>query len=136
MKRIVLIFSFVAALASCKTGKSPDSAAENTDGPYLYLKEEVQELGKVKQGDTVFCTFVAENRGKADLIIKNVVPGCGCTVAKYEEKPIPPKKSGIIKLIFATTHYTGKVHKVATIYSNAKPESKRVEFKCEVLPNK
>ena len=141
MKRIVLIFTAFALLFSCKNsnnaGSGVASGSDTTHAPYMYFKQESQDLGKIKQGDTVFCNFIVENRGKTDLLIKRVSPSCGCTVAKYEEKPIPPKKSGIVKLIFATKNYDGKIHKYATIFSNAKPESKRVGFKCEiVLPNK
>lgn len=140
MKRILLILCALGVLASCKSrsnAASDASVGDNTSGPYLYVKEETQDLGKIKQGDTIFCTFVVENRGKADLLIKNVVPGCGCTVAKYEQKPIAPKKSGTVNLIFASRSYSGKIYKTATIHSNAQPESKTVGFKCEiVLPNK
>jgi hypothetical protein len=102
----------------------------------MYFKEETKDLGKIKQGDTLFCSFVVENRGKSNLLIKSVNPSCGCTVAQYEEKPIPPNKSGIIKLIFATHGRIGIVTKNATVYSNAKPESKVLAFKCEIVsPN-
>jgi hypothetical protein len=141
MKRIVLIFSLLGLFISCRSHSNASSGAatgsDTTSAPYLYVKEEMQDIGKIKQGDTVFCTFVVENRGKTNLLIKRVSPSCGCTVAKYEEKPIPPKGSGKIKLIFATNGREGEVTKTATVYSNAVPESKTLGFKCEiVLPNK
>ena len=141
MKRIVLIFTVFALLFSCKNrnnaGAGVASGSDTTHAPYMYFKQESQDLGKIKQGDTVFCNFIVENRGKTNLLIKRVSPSCGCTVAKYEEKPIPPRGSGKIKLIFATHGREGKVSKNATVYSNAKPETKTLSFQCEiVLPNK
>lgn len=139
MKRIVLFFTMLVFLLSCKTqgNGSADTSEDSTTGPYMYFKQETRDMGKVKQGDTVFCTFLVENRGKADLLIKGVSPSCGCTVAQYDQKPIPPKGSGKISLIFATNNRQGKVTKSATVYSNAHPETKVINFKCEiVLPNK
>ena len=140
MKRIVFIFSLFVVLLSCKNrnGSSSGSVSDKdtSSAPYMYFKEDSRDLGKIKQGDTVFCSFVVENRGKSDLLIKRVSPSCGCTVAKYEEKPIRPGKSGNIKLIFATNGREGKVNKSATVYSNARPDTKVLAFKCEiVLPN-
>jgi len=140
MKRIVWIFSIFIVLLSCKSRSNAVignlSSSDTANAPYMYFKEDVQDLGKVRQGDTVFCLFIVENRGKTDLLIKRVSPSCGCTVAQYEEKPIPPFKSGIIKLIFATNGRVGKVNKNATVSSNARPDSKILTFKCEIIsPN-
>jgi hypothetical protein len=136
MKKAGFIISILIVLISCnnrnKGGIGNSSSNDSTSAPYMYFKQETLELGKVKQGDTVFSVFVVENRGKSDLIIKRVSPSCGCTVATYEEKPIPPFKSGVIKLIFATNGRSGKVTKNATVYSNAKPETKILTFKCEI----
>ncbi len=141
MKRIVLFSTLLICLFSCKPRNSRNvdvvAISDTATGPYMYFKEDGRDIGKVKQGDTVFCTFTVENRGKTDLLIKSVSPSCGCTVAQYDQKPIPPKGLGRISLIFATNHREGKVTKSATVFSNARPASKILNFKCEiVLPNK
>lgn len=137
MKKAGFIVGIILVLISCKNRNSSGevgntSTSDTTSAPYMYFKQETLDHGKVKQGDTVFSIFVVENRGKSNLVIKSVSPSCGCTVAKYEEKPIPPFKTGIIKLIFATNNREGKVTKNATVYSNAKPETKVLTFKCEI----
>ena len=141
MKRIVLVFSSLILLLSCNTrhnvGSGSLAGSDTATGAFMYFKEEAKDLGQIKQGDTVFCNFVVENRGKTDLLIKRVSPSCGCTVAKYEEKPIPPRGSGKICLILATQDRKGKVSKSATVFSNARPETKILNFKCEIVsPNK
>jgi hypothetical protein len=135
MTRILLIFSLLLVLAACKnhTGAGKASVDENTTGPYMYFNEVAKDYGKIKQGDTLFCNFIVENRGKTDLLIKRVVPGCGCTGAKYEQKPIPPKGSGKITLIFATNDRKGRVSKSATVFANTKPETQELRFSCEVV---
>ncbi|HEY4788009.1 MAG TPA: DUF1573 domain-containing protein [Bacteroidales bacterium] len=139
MKKILLIFSLLAVVLSCRNRNSNSGDVVDQDkssAPYMYFREDEQDHGKVKQGDTVFATFLVQNRGKSDLLIKRVSPSCGCTVAKYEEKPIAPGKYGSIKLIFATHGREGRVSKSATVYSNARPETKVLTFKCEIVsPN-
>ena len=126
-----MVFSLLVLVASCKNHTGNDSPAGN--GAYMYFQEISKDAGKIKQGDTLFCTYIVENRGKSDLLIKNVRPSCGCTGARYEQKPIAPKGTGKITLIFATNGKVGKFSKNATVIANTKPETAILSFNCEVI---
>jgi methionine aminopeptidase len=65
-----------------------------------------------------------------------VNPSCGCTVAKWDKKPIAPGKSVSIDVVFDSKGKIGLQHKTIVVESNAKPESKILSLACEVvLPN-
>jgi hypothetical protein len=56
------------------------------DGPRLMYRvgEEAHSFGRLMQGTVAEHTFELENEGNEDLIIKQVKPTCGCTVAQVE----------------------------------------------------
>jgi hypothetical protein len=138
MKKFGLIIGLGLALASCQSknsGGTRDLASgDSTAAPYMYFKEESHDLGKVAEGEKVAYTFTVENRGKTDLLLKDVQTSCGCTVAKYENHPIASGKTGTIELLLNTSGKNGHVTKTAKVMSNAKPDMKILTIKCEVLP--
>lgn len=102
----------------------------------MYFKEDVYDAGKIKQGEKVKHTFVIENKGKSDLILESVIASCGCTVAKWDKKPVQSGKSAEIEVTFNSANKFGTQHKNITIKSNAVPDTKMLTLKCEVvLPN-
>ena len=106
------------------------------DAPYMYFKEDFHDFGKITQGEKVSYTFILENRGKNDLLINYVNASCGCTVAKWDEKPIPPKKTTNIEVVFNSEGKIGIQNKTVSIKSNANPDSKTLTIRCEVIsPN-
>ncbi len=54
-------------------------AAEKTnkgkDGPLLVIAQPTFEAGKVLEGEEIVHTFIVQNKGAKDLVIKNVKPG-------------------------------------------------------------
>jgi hypothetical protein len=137
MKIMRIFFCLFIIFYSClgKNGKSNDKPVG--DSPYMYFTEESFDAGKVTQGDTVSHTFTLTNKGKTDLILQSVIAGCGCTVAKYDRKPILPETSTLIEVAFNTEGRKGVQKKNVTVISNAVPEKKVLTLKCEVLlPNK
>jgi len=99
----------------------------------MYFSEEAHNLGKVTQGEKVSYTFTVENRGKSALQLKSVNASCGCTVAKYEEKPIAPGKSAPIEVVFNSAGKLGRQTKTVTVVSNAEPSTKILTIGCEVV---
>ena len=117
--------------------KNPEQAQVYIgDAPYMYVKEDYHDFGKITQGEKVSYTFMLENRGKNDLMINDVIASCGCTVAKWDEKPISPHKTTNIDVIFNSEGKIGIQNKTVTIKSNANPDSKTLSIRCEVIsPN-
>ena len=62
--------------------------------------------------------FYFKNSGNDTLLIEDVKPGCGCTVASFPTEPILPGTGSVIVLkYFRNTE--GVINKSATIHSNA-----------------
>ena len=100
---------------------------------FIYMKEDLYDAGKIIQGAKVNHSFLFENKGKCDLVIINVQASCGCTIAKWDKKPIPSGKSSSIDVTFNSERKFGPQKKIITIVSNGYPVEKRVELDCEVI---
>jgi hypothetical protein len=66
----------------------------------LELKETSFEFGSIPQGRPVTHNFVITNTGKKPLLIENVEAQCGCTTPQWDEKPIAPGATTIVKVGF------------------------------------
>lgn len=69
------------------------------DAPKLVVKDKNLDFGEVIHGHKTSLTVPIENQGSAPLLIKDVKPSCGCTVADFP-KSIAPGAAGSIKLEF------------------------------------
>ena len=76
-------------------------------------------LGEIKAGQQVELTWKFKNAGQKPLIIQDVAPTCGCTVAEKPKEPIAPGEEGIIKATYKSSGDGGKhVSKQMTVYAN------------------
>jgi len=87
--------------------------------PDIYFETPSYDFGTVTEGSTVELSFKFFNSGTAPLLIKNVKPACGCTLADYPKEPIMPGKFGVIKANFNSAGFKGQnVHKSMTVTTN------------------
>ena len=88
--------------------------------PRLFVSERLQELGTIVAGDKVAVSWHLANRGTANLLLKRVKAGCGCTVVRLteEEMIIPPGGSLTLRAEFDSTGRKGEQTKSVTILSN------------------
>ena len=114
----------VALLAAC-SGRTANNSGGNADNPadtgksVITFNEYEHSFGKVKEGKKVSHTFLFENTGTGDLVIQAAMTTCGCTVSKYDRKPIAPGKGGKIEVEFDTSGRNGLQTKTVTVRSNA-----------------
>lgn len=80
------------------------------------------ETGDIPFGIPVERTIEAKNISEEDLVLLTVVSGCHCTVAEWTKEPIPPGKSGFIKVVFDALK-EGEFYKVISIATNFDPET-------------
>jgi hypothetical protein len=65
--------------------------------------------------------------GQAPLVINQVVASCGCTVPKYEKKPIAPGQQGTINVTYnGKGKFPGHFKKSITVRTNGKTEMTRL----------
>ena len=96
---------------------TPPPAAPVGPQPAIVAVEAVIDAGKVAKGDPVEAVFVLRNDGEADLVLNDVRPTCGCTVASYDGK-IAPGKTGKVHASVATKDFAGPIAKAITVLSN------------------
>ncbi|HUX56624.1 MAG TPA: DUF1573 domain-containing protein [Bacteroidales bacterium] len=141
--RKVLIFTLILIVilgSSCRNGAEHDlvntklqSADEGTS--VIIFKEYEHNFGKVTEGEKVAYVFTFENRGTGSLVISNATTSCGCTVPKYETKPIPPGKNGNLEVVFNTSGYHGMQTKTIKVKSNASTPVVLLKITAEVVNN-
>lgn len=127
MKRnqVLLIVIVMLGIAACKgrTSGSHDSSASqvsDTGHAVISFTEYEHSFGKVKEGEKVGCIFTFTNTGTSNLVINSATTSCGCTVSKYDRKPIAPGQTGSLEVVFNSSGYNGQQTKTISVHSNAK----------------
>jgi len=87
MKKILLICAVIIGFASF-------AKAQDDTKPEFKFNEEKHDFGKIPQGTPVTTVFEFTNIGKSPLILADVRPTCGCTIADYTKVPVKPGDKG------------------------------------------
>lgn len=96
---------------------APAAPAAPAEAPKMIIPESIKDFGTVPKGDDLVWDFVVKNDGKVDLVIDQVKPSCGCTVANFD-KTVKPGATGKIGLKVETKNFSGPISKSATVTSN------------------
>jgi hypothetical protein len=124
-KTVLLIFLCVSGLTlncgNVKRNGNEQSGKQvaDTGTAKIIFTEYEHDFGKVTEGEKIAYSFSMENKGTADLVVTAVTTTCGCTVPKYDSKPIAPGKRGNIEVEFDTSGRNGIQTKTITVKSNA-----------------
>jgi hypothetical protein len=145
MKKFLFLMGIVVLIYSCQSSQNevnsdlinnPLSANNSSDTsilPKFKWREEVYDFGVIIQGEKVSHTFVFKNVGKSNLIISSVYASCGCTVAKYDKKPIAPGEEGSIEVVFDSVGRNGIQNKTITVVANTQPNKVELHITAEVV---
>jgi Protein of unknown function (DUF1573) len=112
---VMLLASFLG-MFSIITHDQPAKASP--PGPKLVIAAPEHSFGNVKPGTPLTHTFKIRNEGQADLEIKSVKPGCGCTATNFDKVVSPGNEGGITLKIEDTAGYKGEVAKTADVTTN------------------
>ena len=85
MKKLILMCAIVLGFAF-------NASAQDNQKAEFKFNEEKHDFGKIPQGKPVTTDFVFTNIGEEPLILTEVKPTCGCTIADYTKTPV---KKGI-----------------------------------------
>jgi len=125
MKTLVSIFSVIMLLVAGCGNTTPRRADDlvlekhDTGKAVLVFSEYEHNFGKVSVGEKVGYVFKFENEGTADLVIVAAITTCGCTVPKFDRRPIHPGEDGKLEVVFDTSGRNGMQTKTVTVRSNA-----------------
>lgn len=120
----IILAAFILAFAACgnNTGGNNSTAvtaAADTGKAELAFAGYEHNFGKVEEGEKISYTFRYENKGTALLAISQVTTTCGCTVPKYDTRPIRPGETGNLEVVFDTSGRSGIQTKTISVRSNA-----------------
>ena len=104
------------------------------DAPRMQWSTTAIDLGLVAAGESRELSYELTNAGRSPLIVTQVLPSCGCTVAQaWDSSPLGPGESTHIVLRFDAGETTRTLSESATVVTNAIPGSVELRFTAEVL---
>jgi hypothetical protein len=139
MRKIILIWALVVMFGlGCGDGTAVNSAGsaqkeKSTGTSELIFREYQHDFGKVSEGEKLSYTFIFNNKGTSDLIISSATTTCGCTVPKYDKKPIAPGANGNMEVVFDTSGRSGMQTKIITVKSNASVPVVLIKITAEIV---
>lgn len=142
MKNIRGILFLIAVLLSviqgCGRSGSKDSAGSSMSGQQvgkavMNFSSYENDFGKVPEGKTVRHNFSFINDGTGNLSVFSAVASCGCTVSRFDKRPIAPGESGNIEVAFDTRGRSGKQTKTISVKSNAVKPVITLKISAEVI---
>lgn len=86
--------------------------------PMAEFSTTTYDFGKIEQGIPAKAIFKVKNTSLVPLIISNVKPTCGCTIADYPKEPIRPGETGEIAATY-NAKGLGSFSKTVYVYTNS-----------------
>jgi hypothetical protein len=125
MKKLILICAVILGFAFTASAQD-DQKAE------FKFNEEKHDFGKIPQGTPVTTVFEFTNVGTQPLILTEVRPTCGCTIADYTKTPVLKGAKGTIKITYNAA-VASAFNKTIVVTSNAKTPTKYLNIVGEVV---
>ena len=119
-----------------KDAKDSDQLSGSNGPAELVFREYEHNFGKVSEGEKLAYVFTFENKGTGTLVISNATTSCGCTVPKFDDKPISPGKEGSLEVVFNTSGFSGMQSKTVKVMSNASVPVVVLKITAEVITTK
>jgi hypothetical protein len=139
MRYLLICCLAVAFVAGCKNDDAKGAAASGSavDSSQFttiqWIDSSSRDFGKIREGTKLAVEFRFRNTGDKPLVIENVRPSCGCTVAEQSKEPIPPGGEGTIRASFNSEGRTGVNHKTLYVTANTKgTQQHSLQFVVEV----
>lgn len=86
--------------------------------PTASIPSNFHQFGSVNQGAIVEHSFELKNTGNEPLLIRKVLPSCGCTAAIMDSHSIAPGQTVAIRASFNTAGFQGKRRESIQIFTN------------------
>ncbi|HLT87380.1 MAG TPA: DUF1573 domain-containing protein [Sphingobacterium sp.] len=95
------------------------------------FEKETHDFGNIPQDKPASYNFRFSNTGDAPIIINEVKPSCGCSVAEFTKTPVKPGDAGTVTVTYNAAA-KGPFTKQFTIKSNTKTPVKTLTIKGNV----
>lgn len=117
-----IFFAFVLlSIVSCgnNTNTTENDDLNSSGTAQIVFREYEHHFGKVSEGEKISYQFIYENSGTGNLVLNSVTTTCGCTVPRYDKKPLKPGDTGSLEVVFDTSGRSGMQAKTITVNSNS-----------------
>lgn len=94
------------------------SETDLANSPQIEYNSRTFDFGEIPEGKTVEYIFKITNKGKRELIIRNVTTSCDCTAGKPVSNTIQPGGNTEMKVTFDSNGKVGMQNKIITVISN------------------
>jgi hypothetical protein len=88
--------------------------------PGIHFESTTYNFGIIDEGNPVNYIFEFTNNGTETLLVREVHPTCGCTVAGNYDKEVKPGQSGKIPVTFKSSGNDGPVAKTIIVKTNVR----------------
>ncbi|QQL50487.1 DUF1573 domain-containing protein [Mucilaginibacter ginkgonis] len=125
MKKLMILCAVLVGFAF-------KASAQTDSKPAFKFNEEKHDFGKVPQGKPVTTVFTYTNVGEEPLILTEVKPTCGCTIADYTKTPVKKGGEGKITITYNAA-VVAPFNKTIIVTSNAATPQKYLNIVGEVV---
>jgi hypothetical protein len=110
------------------------TAEELANSPVVSFNNMSYDFGDIAQGVKKEYTFELTNKGKSNLIIRNVRSSCGCTAVSPAKNVIGPDEMAPVKVVFDSTGKKGRQSKTITVITNdPRNPTSTLRISCNIL---
>jgi len=133
--KVILGFSILLTF-SCgsKSTTTAEQVLDSTRFAELTYIDDFFDAGTVHSGEQVRHSFRFRNTGNAPLVVKDIIPSCGCTKVEVSKKVLKPNEEAYIDVIFDSKGWYGSQYKAVTLRTNGIIREKSVTLKVNVIP--
>src|SRR5476651_2685296 len=124
MKKLIILCAVILGFTITASAQT-DNKAE-----FKFASEKF-DFGKIPQGKPVTTKFEYTNVGEEPLILTEVKPTCGCTIADYTKTPVKKGDKGVITITYNAAA-VAPFNKTIVVTSNAKTPTKYLNIIGEV----
>jgi len=107
----------VTVAATIEEDFSALTPEQKENAPIALCENTVFDFGSIKEGQKVSNTFKLTNKGKSDLLIRNVRTSCGCTTSKNANIAKPGETIDFV-VTFDSSGKKGRQNRSLTVISN------------------
>ena len=129
MRKLIVLFTIIAGVNFLMPSQAQ---AQSVSKAEFKFESESHDFGKIQQGVPVTHHFTFTNAGSEPIIITEVRPSCGCSVAEFTKTPVTPGSEGTISVKFDAAA-KGPFTKHLTVRSNTKTPIKTIVIRGEVI---
>ncbi len=94
------------------------SPEELDSAPVAAFNTASYDFGDIQQGVKKEYSFELTNKGKRELLIRNIRSSCGCTAVSPSKKVVAAGETVPVKVVFDTTGKKGRQSKTVTVITN------------------